>query len=147
MEYILEYVDFSRDQLLTPVLSYDESLMGVFCDLIKKRFSKLDKETFVNKVKREIMTTFMGQIPSIETMATRFNLTVRSFQRKLEEEDVSYRVLCSDLGKDFATSLLSNQNVTVKEVASALGYSNTRAFQRAFKSWTGQTPGKFRKFL
>ncbi len=135
---------FSRDQLLTPVLSYDESLMGVFCDLIKKRFSKLNKETFVNKVKREVMTTFMGQIPSIESMATKFNMTVRSFQRKLEEENISYRMLCNDLGKDFATSLLSNQNITVKEVASTLGYSNTRAFQRAFKSWTGQAPGKFR---
>ena len=138
---------FSRNQLLTPILSYDESLMGVFCDLIKKRFSKLNEETFVNKVKREIMTTFMGQIPSIESMATRFNITVRSFQRKLEEENVSYRVLCNELGKDFAASLLSNQNVTVKEVAATLGYSNARAFQRAFKSWTGQTPSKFREVL
>jgi len=138
---------FSRDKLLTPILSYDESLMGVFCELIKKRFSKLNKETFVNKVKREIMTTFMGQIPSIESIAARFNITVRSFQRKLEEENVSYRELCNDLGKDFATSLLSNHNVTIKEVASTLGYSNTRAFQRAFKSWTGQTPSKFREIV
>lgn len=138
---------FSRDKLLTPILSYDESLMGVFCELIKKRFSKLNKETFVNKVKREIMTTFMGQIPSIESIAARFNITVRSFQRKLEEENVSYRELCNDLGKDFATSLLSNHNVTIKEVASTLGYSNTRTFQRAFKSWTGQTPSKFREIV
>ncbi len=70
---------FPYDLLLTVVLSYDESLMGVFCDLIKKRFSKLNKETFGNKVKREIMTTFMGQIPSAESMAARFNITVRSF--------------------------------------------------------------------
>jgi len=138
---------FSREQLLNPVISYDESLMGIFCDLIKKRFSKLSNETFSNKVKREIMTTFMGQIPSIESMATRFNITVRSLQRKLEEENVSYRELCSNIGKDFAATLLSNQNVTIKEVASTLGYSNTRAFQRAFKSWTGQTPSKFRELL
>ena len=138
---------FSRDKLLTPILSYDESLMGVFCNLINERFSKLNEETFVNKVKREIMTTFMGQVPSIESMATRFNITVRSFQRKLEEENVSYRALCNELGKDFAASLLSNQNVSIKEVASTLGYSDTRAFQRAFKSWTGQTPSKFRESL
>jgi AraC-like DNA-binding protein len=136
---------FAREHLLNPVLSYDESLMGIFCDLIKKRFSKLNNETFANKVKREIMTTFMGQIPSVESIAMRLNLTVRSLQRKLEEENVSYRQLCNDLGKDFAASLLSNQNVTVKEIASTLGYSDTRSFQRAFKSWTGQTPSKFRE--
>jgi len=116
----------------------------MFCELIKKRFEKLDQETFVNKVKREIMTTFMGQIPSIESIAARFSITVRSFQRKLEEENSSYRELCQEIGKDFAASLLSNQNVKITEVASALGYSNARAFQRAFKSWTGQTPSKFR---
>ena len=138
---------FSHEQLSTPVLSYDESLMGVFCELIRKRFEKLDQETFVNKVKREIMTTFMGQIPSIESIAARFNITVRSFQRKLEEENSSYRELCQELGKDFAASLLSNQNVKITEVASALGYSDARAFQRAFKSWTGQTPSKFREVL
>lgn len=136
---------FSHDQLLTPVLSYDESLMGVFCELIKKRFEKLGKETFVNKVKREIMTTFMGQIPDIESIAARFNTTVRSFQRKLEDENSSYRGLCQELGKDFAMSLLSNQQVSVKEVALALGYTDPRAFQRAFKSWTGKTPGEFRE--
>lgn len=138
---------FTHDQLLSPVLSYDESLMGVFCDLIKKRLSKLNKETFEDKVKREIMTTFMGQLPSIENIAARFNTTVRSFQRQLEEENLSYRQLCNSLGKDFSISLLSNQNIKVAEVASALGYSDTRAFQRAFKSWTGQTPSKFREDL
>jgi AraC-like DNA-binding protein len=138
---------FSREQLMRPILSYDESMMGLFCELIKKRISKLKSETFVTRVKQEIMTTFMGQIPSIESMAARFNMTVRSFQRKLEEENASYRVICSDLGKDFAASLLSNKRATVKEVASTLGYTNPRAFNRAFKSWTGQTPGEFRELL
>lgn len=138
---------FTHRQLQTPVLSYDESMMGVFCDLIKKRFAKVETDTFENRIKREIMTTFKGQLPSIESMAACFNMTVRSFQRKLEEEDLSYRQLCSGLGKDFATSLLSTQHAKVAEVASALGYGDTRAFQRAFKSWTGQTPREFRKAL
>jgi AraC-like DNA-binding protein len=137
---------FNRNLLTTPVVSYDESLMGVFCDLVKKRFLELDKDTFVDKVKREVMTTFMGQIPSIESIAARFNITVRSFQRKLEEENTSYRKLCHELGKDFAATLLSDKKVKIIEVASTLGYSDAHAFQRAFKSWTGQTPSKFRDF-
>ncbi|NBW35836.1 MAG: AraC family transcriptional regulator [Cytophagia bacterium] len=138
---------FSIDQMKTPVMSYDESLMGVFCGLIKERVSKLNTETFENKVKREIMTTFMGQVPSIESVAARFNITVRSFQRRLAEENISYRKLCHELGKDFAASLLSNQNVKITEIASTLGYSDSRAFQRAFKTWTGETPSKFREKL
>lgn len=134
---------FSHAQLLTPVLSYDTSMMGVFCELIKKRFQKIKEETFANQIKREVMTTFMGQLPSIESLAARFNITVRTLQRKLEEEGVSYRQLTQELGKDFATSLLSNKKLKVSEVASSLGYSDARAFQRAFKSWTGQSPRAF----
>jgi AraC-like DNA-binding protein len=138
---------FSYSQLLMPVVSYDKSLMGVFCDLIKREFEKVQAETFTNQVKREIMTTFMGQLPTVESMAARFNMTVRSLQRKLEDENISYRQLCQELGKDFAATLLANKNLKIIEVASALGYSDARAFQRAFKSWTGQSPGKFRESL
>lgn len=135
---------FTKAQLLTPVVSYDESIMGIFCDLIKERFEEIKVETFSNQIKSEIMTTFKGQLPSIESMAARFNMTVRSFQRKLDEENLPYRQLCRNLGRDFATNLLSNKSLRISDVASALGYSNVRAFQRAFKSWTGQSPADFR---
>ena len=138
---------FSQAQLLTPVESYDESLMGIFCDLIKKRFGEIKVETFSDQIKSEIMTTFKGQLPSIESMAARFNMTVRSFQRKLEAENLPYRQLCQDLGRDFATNLLANKSLKITDVASALGYSDVRAFQRAFKSWTGQSPADFRSTI
>ena len=93
------------------------------------------------------MTTFKGQLPSIESMAARFNMTVRSFQRKLEAENLPYRQLCQDLGRDFATNLLANKSLKITDVASALGYSDVRAFQRAFKSWTGQSPADFRSTI
>lgn len=136
---------FTEDQLRSPVVSYDESLMGVFCELIKKRFEKIASESFEDQIKREIMTTFKGQLPSIDSMAARFNLTVRSFQRKLEGENLSYRQICHGLGRDFATSLLTDKRIKVTEVALALGYSDTRAFHRAFKQWTGKSPDQFRK--
>ena len=138
---------FRQGQLSTSVLSYDESLMGVFCELIKKRYSELKGETFENQIRSEIMTTFMGQLPSIESLAARLNMTVRTFQRKLEAEGLSYRELCNSIGKDFAASLLSNQDIKIIEVAAALGYSDARAFQRAFKSWTGQSPRKYREMV
>ncbi|MFZ6001925.1 MAG: AraC family transcriptional regulator [Bacteroidota bacterium] len=136
---------FLQTDLLTPVVSYDESMMGIFCELIKQRFEKLKSESFVNQVKREIMTTFKGQLPSIDSMAARLNMTVRSLQRKLADENVSYRQVCHELGKDFAATLLSNREVKVAEVAAALGYSDAQAFQKAFKVWTGKTPGQFRQ--
>jgi len=40
---------------------------------------------------------------------------------------------------------LAGLNVSpIKEIASRLGYSEQSAFQRAFKRWTGMTPGQYR---
>lgn len=136
---------FNTTQLHVPVVSYDESLLGMFCELVKQRFAKMKASSSVaDQVRKEIMTTFMGQLPGIESMAARLNMTVRSLQRKLEEEGQSYREICSELGKEFALSLLKNREIKVSEVAVALGYADVRAFQRAFKSWTGQTPKAYR---
>jgi AraC-like DNA-binding protein len=36
---------------------------------------------------------------------------------------------------------------TVSTIAASLGYSETRAFTRAFKQWTGMSPRDYRKTI
>jgi AraC-like DNA-binding protein len=43
-----------------------------------------------------------------------------------------------------ALVLLRSSGLSVKDVAQRLGYSDVANFMRAFKRWTGQTPGAFR---
>lgn len=43
-----------------------------------------------------------------------------------------------------ALDLLSNSDMTVAQVAELVGYSDARAFRRAFKRWAGVLPNEFR---
>ncbi|MGO1596104.1 MAG: AraC family transcriptional regulator ligand-binding domain-containing protein [Sphingobacterium sp.] len=81
---------------------------------------------------------------SIDSVADNFNLTVRTMQRKLKEEGVSYLQIISEVRKSLAIDYIRNTNSSIKEISVVLGYSEPSAFVRAFKKWTGKTPSAFR---
>ena len=71
-------------------------------------------------------------------------MSVRSFQRRLEDEGVNYSQLIDWVRLDRATRLLDAPGARVIDVALEVGYSDPAHFTRAFRRWTGVTPRQFR---
>jgi len=46
--------------------------------------------------------------------------------------------------RELATDLLQRSQRPIKQVALAAGFQNEKSFIRAFKGWTGMTPGEWR---
>lgn len=86
-----------------------------------------------------------GNLPSIENVAKELLLSIRSLQLYLQKEDTSYIKLLKETRKDIAKKYLSDISISLDEITYVLGFSETSAFHRAFKSWTGITPAQFRK--
>ena len=68
-------------------------------------------------------------------------------QRRLQDEGTSYREVLDDVREVMARKYLSESELPLLDVALLLGYSDATAFHRAFKRWTGVTPGEFRRKL
>jgi len=137
---------FEVAQLEKRVLSYDKSLYKVFNTILQSKKADNSKRlTLKAELSKVILDHFAGQPPPIEVMASHLNLGVRSLQRKLESEKISYRQLSSDLKQNLARQLLSNAELKVGYISTILGYSEPSAFRRAFKSWTKTSPRKARK--
>jgi len=83
------------------------------------------------------------KLVDIQTIARKLNLSERSIQRKLKEENTSYSIIADEVRKTIATELLEKKGSNLKNVASILGYSETTGFSREFKKWTGKTPGQY----
>jgi len=92
-------------------------------------------KTYKSRLREIILNEFKGQIPPIEILAAKLNLTVRSLQRKLVDEGVSFRKLSILIRKEVASQLLNSGTLKVKEVARLMGYSEASAFRRAAKKW------------
>jgi AraC-like DNA-binding protein len=82
---------------------------------------------------------------SIDQVAGALQLSERTLRRRLREDGSSFRALCERIRVEIAQRLLRDQGMTVASAAEQLGFSDARAFRRAFKRWMGQVPGKMRR--
>jgi AraC-like DNA-binding protein len=77
-----------------------------------------------------------------ERVARRLGAGRRTLERRLAAEGTSFRALIDEARHRLAVEWLSD--VPIAEVAQRLGYSDVRAFDRAFKRWTRTTPSAWR---
>jgi AraC-like DNA-binding protein len=96
------------------------------------------------KVMQAMTQQLQGEVPNIEAIARSLMISVRQLQRELQAEDTSYQQLLDETRKKLALWHLKNPNTSIHDVAFLLGFSESSAFHRAFKRWTGQTPRSYR---
>jgi AraC-like DNA-binding protein len=70
--------------------------------------------------------------------------TMRTLQRKLAEEGTTYSNIVDRARCRVAISQLQGRDLSLVELSERLGYSEQSAFSRAFRRWTGLSPGEYR---
>lgn len=74
----------------------------------------------------------------------RASMSERTMKRRLAEQGTTFSDLVDDARRQRALLLLDDRRLTLDAIAGQLGYSDTANFTRAFKRWTGKTPGEAR---
>ena len=83
----------------------------------------------------------------LEHVATLLEMSPRTLRRHLARQRTSFTEILERWRRDSALTLLQNTNLRVADIAIRLGYSHLSNFERAFKRWTGHTPGSYRRKL
>lgn len=129
-----------------PMKAHDPNLLALLDQLADTRLAALGKETpsFAEMLGRWIERRIdAGASFSIEDAAQAFHTSVRSLQRKLEGDDVTFRSLVDETRKRIALARVNDANA--KEIAAQLGFSDTTQLYRAFKRWTGTSLAEQRR--
>jgi AraC-like DNA-binding protein len=79
---------------------------------------------------------------TVDALAKAIAMSRRSLERALAKEGTTAAELFDQERLALASAWLPR--LTVDEVAARLGYSDARAFARAFRRWTGKSPSDFR---
>lgn len=82
--------------------------------------------------------------PDVRTAARALRTSERSLRRALSESGTSYQSLMDETRRELAMGYLRGTRVPVEDIARIAGFSDGRSFRRAFKRWTGMTPGEAR---
>lgn len=77
-------------------------------------------------------------------VAKKLHVTPRTLQRRLEEHGGSFADLLAEVRRTHAERLLTRSDEPIAHVATQVGYADAATFVRAFRGWTGTTPGQFR---
>ena len=94
---------------------------------------------------RQVLASRLGAgVTTLAQVARQLKMSERSLQRRLAGEATSFEVLLDEIRHQLALRYLADPRVAISEVAYLLGYSEPSPFHRAFRRWTGNTPGERR---
>jgi AraC-like DNA-binding protein len=131
----------------TPVLNASPSLFSMFDRHAEDLLRKLQTPTLSTRVRTEILTLMKGEEPTLATVADRLALGVRTLQLHLKAEGTTYQHLLDEVRKEMAIRHIREYNLSTTDIAYLLGFTEPSVFFRAFKKWTGQTPGAYRTVM
>lgn len=138
-------IEFRNSYWDEPILTANYELQKLFIEKLNSQQNLESFTSFKERILKYLMKTSYLGVLSLEEVAANFNLTPRSLQRKLQNEETSFQQLVDSVKKSMAIHLLSAGNHQIKEISSMLGYNELSAFSRAFRRWTGKAPQNFRE--
>lgn len=103
-----------------------------------------EDQTFASSVQRAVAGMMGGEALTIDRVAAASGMTVRTFQRRLDEDGATFSEAVDAARRCEALALIAGTDLPFTEVASRLGFANASAFTRAVRRWTGASPRTLR---
>ena len=98
----------------------------------------------VSEVQRAVAASFPEDASGAD-VARALCVSERTLQRKLVAAGTTFRDVSNSVRRELAEGYLADRQVSIAEVAFMLGFSDQSSFNRAFRRWTGESPGHWRK--
>src|SRR5271165_5953047 len=96
---------------------------------------------------RGFLLAKLGRHMSLEDAAAHLGAPERTLRRKLREEGMSFREILDQLRAEVSVKYLRDTQMTMDDIAYALGFSETANFRHAFHRWKRASPREFRQTL
>ena len=102
-------------------------------------------ENFAERVRIAIQQKLTGRRPTIEDIADVLHISSRTLQRRLQDEGLSFQRVLEEARHQLARHYLNNSVLELNEAAYLLGYEDGNSFVRAFRTWEGVPPARWRE--
>jgi AraC-like DNA-binding protein len=101
---------------------------------------------FVDDV-RMLVLARPGFFPDIDYVAEKMSMSTRTLRRRLKGEGSSYRELLDEVRYGLAKEYLASTRLSMDEISSLLGYTESGNFSHAFRRWSDRSPSDWRRSL
>jgi AraC-like DNA-binding protein len=135
---------FPATLLDQPLPHADPRLRQLLLDEVERLDAQFGAN-FATKVRRVLRAGLLAGQCSVDEIAGLFAMQRRTLSRRLRAEGTTFENLVAQMRYEFARQLLENTDLPISKVAGALCYADLAAFARAFRRWSGQPPGEWRR--
>ena len=120
-------------------------LVRVNDQVVTEYLARLDRDDIVMRVRLELIERLPDGRVGESEIADALNLSLRSLQRKLGKQGVSFSRLLDDTRRDLGMQYVLSPQYSLNEIAYLLGFTEPANFSRAFKRWYGEPPSRLRE--
>jgi len=99
----------------------------------------------IGRVRHYVFSNIGEREISISEASKFLGLSPRSLQRALREMETTFSAVIDEVKCNFALKWVREETIDLSEVAARLGFNDQSAFLKAYRRWTGQTPGEDRR--
>ncbi len=134
-------IAIAPDLLAAPLATANKVVAQMLGEQIERRLAVRREGEFRARVERAMEERLReGRAVGRQPVAHRLGVSVRTLQRRLGAEGVTFRAVREAVLQRAATALLARPSLSLVEVARQLGFADEDAFAKAWKRWTGETP-------
>jgi AraC-like DNA-binding protein len=139
-------IEFDANLLATPIAFADPATAKLAEQFCSEQLGPQVAEGLLGQV-RKLLDSARGPLPNLEQLSRTLQTSPRTLRRSLHAMGTSYQTLLENSRRTRALEWVTATTLTFDEIAKRLGFSDVRSFRRAFKRWTGHTPGDHRRSL
>jgi len=133
------------ETLERPSLHADRALEKVHEEFGETLLAREAHPEVTRRVRQTLAELLESEAQDLATVARRLGMSARSLQRRLAEEETSFRALLDDLRRELAHHHLERRATPIEAIAYLTGFSEVSAFTRAARRWFGRTPARMRE--
>jgi len=137
---------FDEEAFALPMIHRNAQLLAVLMPGLERAVEQDERErTLADDVRMALSERMCGDRPAAATVAKSLGMSTRTMQRRLGELGTTYQSVLDDVRRRSARQLLANTDLGIGEVAFLLGFEEVNSFTRAFQTWEGSTPARWRE--
>lgn len=134
------------EDLDRPFRGHNPELLEMLSPALARALAELTAQSAISdQVKAVLKRLLPSGRPELRDVARELGMGERTLQRRIAEEGRTLRQLLSEARVELGRQLLLEPNVDLVEVAYLLGFEDSNSFYRAFRSWEGTTPARWRQ--
>jgi AraC-like DNA-binding protein len=141
-------ITFDAACLALPIVQNQRSLQSFLREAPGNLLVKYSNhDSLAATIRRHLRQLPLTEWADFDSLSQQLHTPASTLRRKLSQEGQSYQAIKDNLRRDLAINYLSGSVKSIEEIAISLGFADSSAFHRAFKKWTGSSPGEHRRAL